>query len=254
MDDRVRFALEKLLNIAHDDTGQGRRVANLLLAWWNAEALGGFDIADLFAVDREVSEDMATMFTYLAREEDAVYPTVYRGEIEKHHQTLAAGEGLRKDAVMPPLLGTGGRPMPLGAREFDEAALHRGKQRRRQRPEIAVVAVDRPNVRSRPSKTIAFGKHDPGALVIEPEPALGRGRDLDRFVGADRRRMADRQDAHDRRAVLERGDQRQHEARPVLVTLFAAFEMLPVPEIGIAEDVADLDFSRQHSCPSAVRR
>ncbi|RVG00661.1 hypothetical protein CN172_10910 [Sinorhizobium meliloti] len=82
MEDRVRFALEKLLNIAHDDTGQGRRVANFLLAWWNAEALGGFDIADLFAVDREVSEDMATIFTYLAREEDAVYPTDYRGEIE----------------------------------------------------------------------------------------------------------------------------------------------------------------------------
>lgn len=71
MEDRVRFALEKLLNIAHDDTGQGRRVANFLLAWWNADALGGFDIADLFAVDRDVSEDMATVFTWLAREEDA---------------------------------------------------------------------------------------------------------------------------------------------------------------------------------------
>ncbi|MDX0359030.1 hypothetical protein GOC51_28385 [Sinorhizobium meliloti] len=82
MEDRVKFALEKLLNIAHDDNGQGGRVANFLLAWWNAEALGGFDIADLFAVDREVSEDMATMFTYLAREEDAVYPTDYRGEIK----------------------------------------------------------------------------------------------------------------------------------------------------------------------------
>ncbi|CAD7025900.1 hypothetical protein RHAB21_01197 [Pseudorhizobium halotolerans] len=82
MEDRVRFALEKLLNIAHDNTGQGRRVAKLLLAWWNAEALGGFDIADLFAVDREVSEDMATIFTYLARVENAVYPTEYRGEIE----------------------------------------------------------------------------------------------------------------------------------------------------------------------------
>ncbi|ASP76403.1 hypothetical protein CDO28_33970 (plasmid) [Sinorhizobium meliloti] len=81
MEDRVRFALEKLLNIAHDDTGQGRRWRTSL-AWWNAEALGGVDIADLFAVDREVSEDMATMFTYLAREEDAVYPTDYRGEIE----------------------------------------------------------------------------------------------------------------------------------------------------------------------------
>jgi hypothetical protein len=83
MEDRVRFALEKLLNVARADTGQARRVANFLLAWWNADALGGFDLADLFAVDREVSEDMATIFTYLAREEDAVYPTDYRGEIEE---------------------------------------------------------------------------------------------------------------------------------------------------------------------------
>lgn len=42
MEDRVRFALEKLLNIAHQDAGQGRRVANFLLAWWNAEVHGGF--------------------------------------------------------------------------------------------------------------------------------------------------------------------------------------------------------------------
>jgi hypothetical protein len=81
MEDRVRFAPEKLLNIARADTGQARRVANFLLAWWNADALGGFDVADLFAVDREVSDNMATVFTYLAREEDAVYPTDYRGEI-----------------------------------------------------------------------------------------------------------------------------------------------------------------------------
>ncbi|WP_432761546.1 DUF7673 family protein [Rhizobium calliandrae] len=74
MEDRVRFALEKLLNVAHEDTGQGRRVANFLLAWWNAEVHGGFDLADLFAVDREVSEDMATIFTCLAREETPSTP------------------------------------------------------------------------------------------------------------------------------------------------------------------------------------
>jgi hypothetical protein len=32
MEDRVRFALEKLLNVAHGDTGKGRRVANFILA------------------------------------------------------------------------------------------------------------------------------------------------------------------------------------------------------------------------------
>ncbi len=33
-----------------------------------------------------------------------------------------------------------------------------------------------------------------------------------------------------------------------------AFEMLPVPEIGITKDPTDFWFSRQHVCPSAVRR
>jgi hypothetical protein len=83
MEDRVRFALEKLLNIAHQDTGQGRRVANFVLAWWNAEANGGFDLADLANVDRDVGEDMVTIFTYIAREEDMVYPDDYRSEIEQ---------------------------------------------------------------------------------------------------------------------------------------------------------------------------
>lgn len=48
--------------------------------------------------------------------------------------------------------------------------------------------------------------------------------------GAGRPRMGDRPHPHGR-AGLERGDERQHQARPVLVALFAAFEILPVPEI-----------------------
>ncbi|MBB3978600.1 hypothetical protein GGQ64_003834 [Rhizobium azooxidifex] len=67
----MRFALEKLLNVAHEDTGQGRRGANFLLAWWNAEVHGGFDITDLANVDPHIGA-MAT-----------VYPTDYRAEIEK---------------------------------------------------------------------------------------------------------------------------------------------------------------------------
>ncbi|MFK3781383.1 hypothetical protein [Agrobacterium sp. NPDC089420] len=81
MEDRVRFALEKLLNVAHQNTGQGGRVANFLLAWWNAEVHGGFDLTDLASVDREVADDMATVFTFLAREEDLVYPDAYKPEI-----------------------------------------------------------------------------------------------------------------------------------------------------------------------------
>lgn len=83
MDDRVKFALEKLLNVAPEDTGQGRRVANFLLAWWNADVHGGFDLTDLANVDPHIGEDMATIFTLLAREEDIVYPYDYRSEIEQ---------------------------------------------------------------------------------------------------------------------------------------------------------------------------
>ncbi len=82
VEDRVRFALEKLLNVAHEDTGQGRRVANFLLDWWNADVHGGFDLTDLANVDPHVAEDMATIFTFLAREETLIYPTDYRAEIE----------------------------------------------------------------------------------------------------------------------------------------------------------------------------
>ena len=60
MEDRVRFALEKLLNIAHEDTGQGRRAANFILAWWSADVHGGFDLTDLANVDRNIAEDMVT--------------------------------------------------------------------------------------------------------------------------------------------------------------------------------------------------
>jgi len=82
MDDTTRIAFERLLNVAKSDTGQARRVANFVLAWWNADSLGGFDIADLFAVDMAISKDMATVFTWVATRSEAEYPTVYRAEID----------------------------------------------------------------------------------------------------------------------------------------------------------------------------
>ena len=81
MEDRVRFAIEKLLNVAHRDTGQSRRVANFLLAWWNADVHGGFDLTDLADLDPEICEDMITVFTWIAREETLSYPDAYKPEI-----------------------------------------------------------------------------------------------------------------------------------------------------------------------------
>lgn len=82
MDELTWAALQRLLTLAQSDTHQARRVANFLLAWWNAESLGGFDITDLFAVDTRIATDMATVFSWLARQSDATYPTEHRAEIE----------------------------------------------------------------------------------------------------------------------------------------------------------------------------
>ena len=61
-----RAALERLIEIAQGDTGQSRRVASLLLAWWNAAECGGFDLTDLWGVDSAIAADMVTVFALVA--------------------------------------------------------------------------------------------------------------------------------------------------------------------------------------------
>jgi len=63
---RARLAVGRLVAIAQRDTGQSRRVANFLLAWWNAHDNGGFDLTDMWAVDSDIAADMVTVFTYVA--------------------------------------------------------------------------------------------------------------------------------------------------------------------------------------------
>lgn len=75
-------AFERLLMIAHSDTGQVKRVADFILVWWNASTHGGFDISDLFGVDAAVAKDMAAIFSFLSCCPDAVYPNDYREDIE----------------------------------------------------------------------------------------------------------------------------------------------------------------------------
>jgi hypothetical protein len=83
MDEPTREAFERLLRIAHSDTGQSRRVADFILAWWNADSLGGFDLADLFAVDKAIARDMTSVFAWLASRAEAGYPVDYRAQIEE---------------------------------------------------------------------------------------------------------------------------------------------------------------------------
>jgi hypothetical protein len=47
------LALERLLRIALQNTGQARRVAEFLLAWHNAAENGGWDPVDLWNVDAD---------------------------------------------------------------------------------------------------------------------------------------------------------------------------------------------------------
>jgi hypothetical protein len=60
-------ALERLLEIADRDTGQSCRVANFLLAWWNAERDGGFDLTDLWSVDTDICNDMLVIVGFITR-------------------------------------------------------------------------------------------------------------------------------------------------------------------------------------------
>ena len=62
-----KASLERLIAIAQSDTGQARRVADFLLAWWNAGECGGFDLTNLWGVDASIAEDMVIVFGYVAR-------------------------------------------------------------------------------------------------------------------------------------------------------------------------------------------
>ncbi|MCI0430191.1 MAG: hypothetical protein L0210_06575 [Rhodospirillales bacterium] len=67
MSPNERAALERLIAVAKSDTGQSRRVADFLLAWWNAGECGSFDLTNLWAVDTAIADDMATVFRMVAR-------------------------------------------------------------------------------------------------------------------------------------------------------------------------------------------
>ena len=60
-------AVRRLLEVARQDTGQSKRVADFLLSWWNATACGGFDPTDLWCVDEALAIDMLTVIDMVAR-------------------------------------------------------------------------------------------------------------------------------------------------------------------------------------------
>lgn len=70
-------ALDRLIELASSDTGQARRVANFLLAWWNGEDCGHFPIADLFGLDCTIATHITTIIGFLGQHEGAIYPDTF---------------------------------------------------------------------------------------------------------------------------------------------------------------------------------
>ncbi|CAJ3264023.1 DUF7673 family protein [Burkholderia pseudomallei] len=67
MNPNEKAALERLIEIARRDTGQSRRVADFLLAWWNAGQCGRFDFTTAWGVDDAIAADMVTVFGLIVR-------------------------------------------------------------------------------------------------------------------------------------------------------------------------------------------
>jgi hypothetical protein len=87
--------LERLFTLAKGHTGQSQIARNFLLAWYNGRAHGGFDLSDLFCVDKQIAEDMLTVFAHLARRGTAAYPNAfgYGDAIQKLAAMRLKGDG-----------------------------------------------------------------------------------------------------------------------------------------------------------------
>lgn len=81
-------ALARLIRVASRDTGQSCRVANFLLAWWNATNCGGFDLTDLWSVDPEIADDMVSVIALIMQ--SRAYPDILGTEIRGQFETLVA--------------------------------------------------------------------------------------------------------------------------------------------------------------------
>ncbi len=64
---REHEALTRLLEVASKDTGQSRRVADFLLAWWNSGSCGPYDITTGWGLDDALVEDVIAVFALASR-------------------------------------------------------------------------------------------------------------------------------------------------------------------------------------------
>lgn len=66
MDDVTRGALDRLLAVAMQNSSQSKHCADFLLAWWNADDNGGFDLTALWGLDSELATACSLVFIWLA--------------------------------------------------------------------------------------------------------------------------------------------------------------------------------------------
>jgi hypothetical protein len=67
-----KAALERLINITDGNSGQCATAADFLLAWWNAQDCGGFNLANLWSVDTAIAADMIEVCRMIT--DDQRYP------------------------------------------------------------------------------------------------------------------------------------------------------------------------------------
>jgi len=87
-------ALLRLLEFAKDrDSTQAARVANFLLAWWDPEKYGRFDLLDAWALDEGIRKDLVTVFGLISHV--ASYPDTlgYREEFVSLVRLYRTGMG-----------------------------------------------------------------------------------------------------------------------------------------------------------------
>ncbi len=67
--------IRRLIAIAQSDTGQAARVADVLLAWWNAADCGGLDLTVLWTLDPVIRDDILLAIEFIALHPN--YPDSY---------------------------------------------------------------------------------------------------------------------------------------------------------------------------------
>nr|WP_198912128.1 hypothetical protein [Acetobacter conturbans] len=75
-----------MVEIAKGDTHQSGLVSGFLLAWWNAEECGGYDLTWAWALDPEIADDIIAVFSYVTRLRK--HPDQITPELNAHFRSI----------------------------------------------------------------------------------------------------------------------------------------------------------------------